>query len=309
MTPDELDRYLLDLALADPTISSRIDNKSDRDKLFRKSRVSPLHRTLFAGQDAESILLERWNIWPEFVMQAANIPVFQLISNYLLWEYICAIAQFVKTQEFMVFGIAGPAGAGKTTLATLVRTCLKVLQPDRRFIQLSLDDFHKPKAVRRAEGIRWRATPGSHNIELASEVLDKIRRGNRRIEVPRYHAAIDDISHVDVVHGPISVALLDGWFVGRREDGYDVIADRVDYLIYLDCPLELAKQRRFDRVEARIQVQDEQIKKKLRKKAQAFWDEVQRPGYDKWVRPIQSIADLVVSFRRDGTISRSDQLT
>jgi hypothetical protein len=95
--------------------------------------------------------------------------------------------------------------------------------------------------------------------------------------------------------------ILEGWFVGRMEDGYDSISRFVSFLIYLDCPITLSKRRRFQREEnlRRGGVESNVLSST---ELNRFWTEVLEPGVTLWVRPLRDKADLIVTFDDQGTL-------
>jgi uridine kinase len=297
----QFERFLREVAKLD-----EVDESKCRE-MFYATSCRPLHRALFSSQLRQKELFhERFKAWPLLRKYVANTPAMHQIQMWVIWEYMFGIAQFLRRQSGMIFGIAGGAGAGKTTLATLVCECLHALDPSARSIHISLDDFHLPESARQEKGIRWRSVPGTHNVGLAASTLNQIRNGASRIQIPRYDNNVDDVTHFDVVDGPVSIALFEGWLVGKRDEGYEAIARELDFLIYLDCPIELARKRRFARAYARLAGHDEPTREKMKAEMKQFWDEVQSPGYYRWVLPVRNFADLTIQFDAAGEIAAID---
>jgi uridine kinase len=91
-----------------------------------------------------------------------------------------------------------------------------------------------------------------------------------------------------------------------REDGYDDIARYIDLLIYIDCPVDLAKRRRFRREdEIRSRAAEGTPKGLSEDHLSAFWSEVLEPGISAWVLPIRRYADLTIELDQAGAITNA----
>ena len=201
-----------------------------------------------------------------------------------------------------VAGLAGPPGGGKTTLATEVAGAVRRIDSAARPLVVSLDDFYLPRAERDARGIRFRAQPGSHDLDAARTLLDAVRAGASRLTVPRFDHATDDRRSPDTVAGPAGPLLLEGLFVGLDAHGYEEIATRLDVLLYLDCPTTLARRRRLGR-EAGLRDASGGAQGFSEADMEAFWRDVLEPGITRWVRPIRARADLVITFDDAGQVT------
>src|SRR5262245_40723872 len=94
-----------------------------------------------------------------------------------------------------IVGLCGPQGSGKSTLAQLLQE--QLLLRGVQAAVLSLDDFYLTRAERAELGRRvhpllcTRGVPGTHDIALATRVLDALGRSGT-VAVPRFDKAKDD---------------------------------------------------------------------------------------------------------------------
>ncbi|MGB3514176.1 MAG: glycerate kinase [Microcoleaceae cyanobacterium] len=127
----------------------------------------------------------------------------------------------------LIYGILGSQGTGKTTLAKILILILDKLGYNT--ISISIDDIYKTYAERellKKQDSRfiWRGPPGTHDISLGLEVLDKLHQSfnensDNLISIPRFNKSLfngagdrsewESVSNVDII-------LFEGWFVGVR---------------------------------------------------------------------------------------------
>lgn len=197
-----------------------------------------------------------------------------------------------------IVGISGAAGAGKTTLA--IRIQERLAEAGREAICLSLDDFCYSTPERERRGIPWRATPGSHDMALLEECLEKLSLGAAPLELPAYDKLIDDRIEPIMLERAPDVVLFDGWFVGCANEPYGAMWRYLDLHVHLAVPLSLAKRRRFGREE------------KLRKSGGGlsleemtrFWDEVLGPIAADHVVTAEARARIVLEVTEAGEALR-----
>jgi uridine kinase len=277
------------------------NNPKDVEKLFLATLKSPLHLALFPPTGQEQHLLEeRRNAWVQFSCSNDGTLPRLGVSPFSVWSYPFAIAQSIRSSDGKIFGFAGPPGSGKTTLVSLTAACLRSLDPSIRTITASLDDFYLSKEERDEKGLKWRAQPGTHNVEAVMALIKGVRSGLSYLKVPRFDALTDTQRAAEEFNGPASFLLLEGWFLGKNDDGYGEISQSLDYLTYLNCPLGLAKRRRFER-ENRLRAINFGRGGLSPKEMRRFWLEILEPGIEKWVIPIQQQAELVIDLSLDGT--------
>ncbi|MDX2212996.1 MAG: glycerate kinase [Oculatellaceae cyanobacterium bins.114] len=146
-----------------------------------------------------------------------------------LWQLWLPLAlQLVAAQTSLdrplIQGILGGQGTGKTTLAATLKLILNQL--GKQVCCLSLDDLYKTYAERQQlqhldPRLRWRGPPGTHDVDLGLQVLQRLRQGYlmEPIEIPRFDKSVwngaGDRTAPELVSS-IDILLFEGWFVGVR---------------------------------------------------------------------------------------------
>jgi uridine kinase len=266
----ELDEVLL-------SSEHRIDRRA-LSTLFRATTQHPLHQCLFGRQvDNETILEQRWRGWPSVRRHFETIEEVRVLSPFMMWIGPYAMLQFIEHSSYQTVGLCGPPGAGKTTIAEATACCARAIPTARSLTRLSLDEFHYPLEERLRRRLKWRAQPGSHDLAMAERRLVDLRaaKGAR--------------------------AIFEGWFVGKMDEGYEVVSSQIDYLIYLDCPLGLARRRRFWR-EEQLRSSSSGREVLSERDMNDFWSELLSPGTEKWVAPLKRKADLIITLNDVGDI-------
>ena len=123
----------------------------------------------------------------------------------------------VADQPLMV-NINGAQGTGKSTLTSFLKLILET-QLNAPVAAFSLDDFYSPYEQRQQTGkdihplLKTRGVPGTHDLELMDEVIDKLLHG-KPADVPQFDKAIDDRHEKNQWHRyerPVKVVLFEGW--------------------------------------------------------------------------------------------------
>jgi len=273
-------------------------NSNEFYDLFSYTSNLPLHIALFGEQAKdERLIRQRLASWTSLLsnLKKAESELRVGLNPINIWSYPLIISQFIKNHPAMIFSIIGSPGAGKTTLANLVVKCLQSLDPGSKVLRISLEDFYFSKNIRKKRVIKWRALPGSHDIESCIQLLREIKNGKKELIVPRFDFNKDDSGEHEVVKGPISTVIFEGWFIGKNDLGYEKLNEFIDYRIFLDCDIEIAKRRRFSR-ESEINIISDGLGGFSKTELDTFWDEVLKPGINEWVLPLRSTSNLIIEL-------------
>ncbi|XP_026194280.1 uncharacterized protein LOC113147554 [Cyclospora cayetanensis] len=129
----------------------------------------------------------------------------------------------------LILGISGPQGCGKTTLCAALIAGLKVLNIKAE--AASMDDFYLPTMLLppitfndfsspRPRILPRRGPPGTHDLPLCLSVLQRIKRGETAVNLPRYDkskrggAGDRDTKGIILDASGIEVFILEGWMLG-----------------------------------------------------------------------------------------------
>lgn len=156
----------------------------------------------------------------------------QLDANYLIHasEYFSSALLSIVTHQkqankTFIVGINGCQGSGKSTLADYLGTRLSS-EFDLNVAVLSLDDFYYSKKQRHELAnqihplLRTRGVPGTHDMNLANETLEKLCAGasaSEPVRLRRFNKFADNPypeSQWPIIDRTIDVIILEGWCLG-----------------------------------------------------------------------------------------------
>jgi len=139
-----------------------------------------------------------------------------------------------------VIGVNGAQGAGKSTLAKILKLIL-TRGFNKRTEVLSLDDFYLRRSEREALAsevhplFRTRGVPGTHDVGLANATIEKLRthKSGEEIRIPRFNKSVDDRYEVaawTTVTEPIDFLVFEGWCVGAKPQSNQQLQEPVNLL-------------------------------------------------------------------------------
>jgi D-glycerate 3-kinase len=228
------------------------DRPADRDHL--QSQPAQPESFLLRAEFLRAVIPK----FTEFCQESALNPE-QLLP--LLWQVALPLAlelaaDYRRLGRPIVQGILGGQGVGKSTLGALLAVLLR--EQGLGLVSLSLDDLYLPYAdrqalLRRDPRLIWRGPPGTHDVGLGVETLDRLLRGEGEIPLPRFDKSLQDGSgdRVDSqwVEAP-AVIIFEGWFVGVRPidpqifvrgDLPELMGREADLIFARDCNARLAE--------------------------------------------------------------------
>ena len=131
-----------------------------------------------------------------------------------------------ETKGPLLVGIAGAQGTGKTTAAKALQLTLHYAF-GRSCCLLSLDDFYLTRAQRQSLASQvhplfaTRGVPGTHDVELIRQTLNRLKRAQADSEtpLPLFDKSTDERrprEHWALYRGRPDIVLFEGWCVGAR---------------------------------------------------------------------------------------------
>lgn len=166
---------------------------------------------------------------------------FVSIAEQYYQPLVTKIAKLTIGGSMRVLGISGAQGTGKSTLAKFVAQVL-IHDFGLTVVCLSLDDFYLRRSERLdlASNIHplfaTRGVPGTHDIRLATKVIDGLLAGDR-VQMPRFDKSLDDravVDHSDISEGRVNLVVLEGWCVGAKAQCSELLLEPINELERID---------------------------------------------------------------------------
>ncbi len=145
----------------------------------------------------------------------------------------------------LVVAIAGPPGAGKSTL---VETLLPLL-PEGSAAIVPMDGFHYDNAVLAARGLLPRkGAPETFDAAGLAATLSRIHAGGEDVAVPLFDRA-EDLARAgaSIVARDVRFVLVEGNYLLSDEPPWDRLASLFDFTVFLDVPEPVLEQRLVER--------------------------------------------------------------
>ena len=183
-------------------------------------------------ENINQIIQERWDLLQSVYPDFSQFCQTKLQKNPeemlpVLWDHWLPLAtkiasQHQNLQRPFIQGILGGQGTGKTTTCAVLSLILSKLGYST--LSLSIDDLYKTyhqrlELQKQDPRLIWRGPPGTHDVDIALNLFDKIRRYESPYEVPRFdkslHGGAGDRTIPEILEN-IDIVLFEGWFVGFR---------------------------------------------------------------------------------------------
>lgn len=170
-----------------------------------------------------------------YVLAVAAELRFNAAMNTALEKLVEDVARAMAAHPgLFVLGICGAQGSGKSTLTDALATQLR--RDGVTVACLSLDDLYLTRAEREHLAravhplLRTRGVPGTHDLALGLQVLERLARGEA-VALPRFDKARDDRApETDWPVSPaqVRILILEGWCVGARPQQEQALAEPVN---------------------------------------------------------------------------------
>ncbi|WP_330250443.1 nucleoside/nucleotide kinase family protein [Nocardia sp. NBC_00565] len=169
---------------------------------------------------------------------SVEMPVRSLVEH--LWIRAAGCARRY------VLGIAGPPGAGKSTLSKSIRDELN----NRAGFVIAeiapMDGFHLPNAVLRATGnLERKGEPHTFDVAAYLETLRRLRATpfGEPVPWPTFDRTIEEPTPAGVVFDQHEIAITEGNYLLLSDGAWSGVRELLDEAWYLDVDREVIEQR------------------------------------------------------------------
>lgn len=141
--------------------------------------------------------------------------------------------------------IAGPPGAGKSTLAERLREVL----PENSAAVVPMDGFHFDDIVLNQRGLRQRkGAPDTFDYPGFAAMLKRLRAGEPDIAIPVFDRSIElSRAGAAIVGSDVKFILVEGNYLLLDEEPWTGLADLFDFSIFIDMPRDALESRLMSR--------------------------------------------------------------
>lgn len=141
-----------------------------------------------------------------------------------------------------LFGIAGPPGSGKSTIAADLANAIGAPV-------VPMDGFHLSNATLSARGqLGIKGAPETFRAARFVDVVRRLRDANGAVECPTFDRTIDEpVAGQVLVAASENVVVVEGNYLLLDRSPWSALPGLFDSIAYLDTPQELREQRLIDR--------------------------------------------------------------
>jgi pantothenate kinase len=150
----------------------------------------------------------------------------------------------MKSDRFVV-AIAGPPGAGKSTIAEQ----LAALLPENSAIVVPMDGFHFDDVVLDRLGLRHRkGAPETFDLRGFMALLKRIRAGEPDIAIPVFDRSVElSRAGAALIAADAKFIITEGNYLLLDEEPWNELASLFDFTIFLDVPRQELERRLLQR--------------------------------------------------------------
>lgn len=146
-----------------------------------------------------------------------------------------------------VVAIAGPPGAGKSTLADELSAALKMLGQSAEV--LPMDGFHMDDGVLRAKGLLPRkGAPETFDVRGFLDIIRAVKTAEGEVLVPVFDRSRElAIAAARIIDAPTRFVLAEGNYLLLDRKPWSALQGEFDYSILISPPVDTLEERLMDR--------------------------------------------------------------
>lgn len=163
-------------------------------------------------------------------------------------DLVAELLQRGRTERHIT-AVAGPPGAGKSTIADALADKLNAAEPGSAAV-FPMDGYHFDDAILNARG--WRARKGApHTFDVGgfARMLERLRENSEdEIAVPVFDRSIEIARNAArFIPSAVRHLIVEGNYLLLDTPGWNELAQYFDTTVFLDVPMEDIQRRLEDR--------------------------------------------------------------
>jgi len=158
------------------------------------------------------------------------------------------LARLSNKEDRLIVAIAGPPGAGKSTMSDYLRDAINK-GDDGPAVVVPMDGFHLDNAILDERGLRSRkGSPPTFDCTGFAALLERLKNASEDIVIPAFDRTLDLArAGASIVRDEHQVLLVEGNYLLLSQEPWTRLAPFFDMTIFLDVPFAELERRLIQR--------------------------------------------------------------